>query len=241
MNIIGKRIGKLVVDSRLPDGKILCICDCGASRACRVGHFNTGDIKSCGCHVEEARAHIRLLKCTVDGCDGKRKSLGYCEKHYYRKRRYGTLKTKTELVAEFVERTLGNVTNECVLWPFGRDSGGYGIYGGVRAHRYLLQKHTGENPDGMYAAHGPCHKRLCVNPHEVHGLRWATPRENILDRVRDGTDNRGERHALSVLTENDVRAIRRDSRTPTKIASDYPVSASYIRSIIKGDRWAHVE
>ena len=45
-----KRIGKLVVTRRLPKSKYLCRCDCGNERIVNIGHFNTGDIKSCGCH-----------------------------------------------------------------------------------------------------------------------------------------------------------------------------------------------
>lgn len=41
----------LVVIEKLPGGLLKCLCDCGNSRTARSGHFNTGSIKSCGCHV----------------------------------------------------------------------------------------------------------------------------------------------------------------------------------------------
>ena len=48
--MIGKRIGMLTVARMLEKSKVECICDCGASRVMRVGHFNSGGSKSCGCH-----------------------------------------------------------------------------------------------------------------------------------------------------------------------------------------------
>jgi len=47
---VGERVGMLVVAERLKGSKYLCHCDCGKTRIVHVGHFNTGMIKSCGCH-----------------------------------------------------------------------------------------------------------------------------------------------------------------------------------------------
>lgn len=49
--IIGKRIDKLVVIKRLKGSRLICECDCGNNREVSVGHFNTGKVKSCGCHI----------------------------------------------------------------------------------------------------------------------------------------------------------------------------------------------
>lgn len=50
-NTLGKRAGMLVVVNRLPGSKIECKCDCGGRKTLSVGHFNTGKMKSCGCHA----------------------------------------------------------------------------------------------------------------------------------------------------------------------------------------------
>lgn len=47
---VGKRIGKLEVVEMLPKSWYRCKCDCGNERTVKSGHFNTGSIKSCGCH-----------------------------------------------------------------------------------------------------------------------------------------------------------------------------------------------
>lgn len=44
------RHGILTAVEKLPGSKFRCLCDCGKERMVRVGHFNTGAIKSCGCH-----------------------------------------------------------------------------------------------------------------------------------------------------------------------------------------------
>ena len=49
--MIGKRVHMLVVVEKLPSSKVLCKCDCGAMRTVQLGHFKTGGVKSCGCHV----------------------------------------------------------------------------------------------------------------------------------------------------------------------------------------------
>lgn len=45
-----KKNGMLEAVERLPNSYYKCLCDCGNERIVRVGHFNSGKIKSCGCH-----------------------------------------------------------------------------------------------------------------------------------------------------------------------------------------------
>lgn len=53
--MIGKRVGLLKVVERLPKSRVRCSCDCGSERILKVGHFNAGNAKSCGCHVPSHR------------------------------------------------------------------------------------------------------------------------------------------------------------------------------------------
>lgn len=48
--MIGKKFGMLMVEDVLPKSKVLCRCECGATRVMRIGHFNAGYASSCGCH-----------------------------------------------------------------------------------------------------------------------------------------------------------------------------------------------
>lgn len=45
-----KRVEMLAAVERLSGSRYRCVCDCGNERVVMVGHFNTGQIKSCGCH-----------------------------------------------------------------------------------------------------------------------------------------------------------------------------------------------
>jgi hypothetical protein len=128
-------------------------------------------------------------------------------------------------------------TDECVAWPYAKTSAGYGKLniGGryLSVHRLALALATGEEPDGMYAAHGPCNKRACMNPRH---LRWATPAENSNDRHRDGTLYRGPRR-WAKLTEEQVIEIRTSTERSARLAERFGVSDSTICNIRKGKIW----
>lgn len=85
-------------------------------------------------------------------------------------------------------------------------------------------------------------------------LCWSTAAQNQADRVRHGTDcrgerspsrtkphrlPRGERHGMAKLTEDQVRAIRLDSRPQRLIAAEYGIRQPAVSRIKRGHRWAH--
>lgn len=129
--------------------------------------------------------------------------------------------------------------DECIVWPFAIDTtSGYGklFYRGryCTAHRVALVIATGENPEGMEAAHGPCHNRACCNPRH---LSWKTVAENHADKVRDGTHNRGANHTSAKLTPEQVLSIVADQREHKVIATEHGVSRSVVSSIKVGGHW----
>lgn len=132
------------------------------------------------------------------------------------------------------------VTDECVVWPHTNNKG----YGRIRylgrshpAHRLALVLATGMDPPDMQAAHGPCHNRACMN---VAHLRWATQVDNLADQVRDGTDNRGERHPMARLSRDEALIIRSSSESSSVLAKRFGVSRSQARSIQAGRGWRHL-
>jgi len=46
---VGSRYGMLTVVSRDLSGRVVCLCDCGASSTVHVGNLSSGDTRSCGC------------------------------------------------------------------------------------------------------------------------------------------------------------------------------------------------
>lgn len=114
---------------------------------------------------------------------------------------------------------------------------GYGVFNsgvGTRlVSRYILTIMTGDSGEGRQAAHaaGSCHNVKCVNPRH---LRWATCRENIHDRHKDGTILQGDKSPLSKLSDADRAAIFTDPRRRAEIAKSYDISKAHVSRIKSG-------
>jgi hypothetical protein len=106
----------------------------------------------------------------------------------------------------------------------------------VRPHTLVLTAFVGPRPKGMECCHND------GNPWNncLTNLRWDTPRNNQLDRIKHGTSNRGERCAAAKLTTAQVNAILSDTRLQREIAADYGVRQNTISRIKSGKRWGHV-
>lgn len=139
---------------------------------------------------------------------------------------------------EFVE--LARIeTDECVLWPYSKISGGYGRVrdpstGTVRRVTHLALERRGHSRPfpKAEAAHGPCHNPACFN---YRHLSWATRQENEAHKHRDGTTNRGERHGMAKLKESDVgriRKMRADGVLISQIAREMGVHRNTIYRIV---------
>jgi hypothetical protein len=146
-------------------------------------------------------------------------------------------------IAYFQERFWAKVnkTDDCWLWIAVKNNYGYGRFtmGGKKflAHRLSLEMALGrELSSGLLACHS-CRNRDCVNP--AH-LREGTPSENNADRIRDGTDDRGSKSKTSKLTEDQVLAIKADTRSQVVIANEYGVHQTTIGQIKLGRAWGHL-
>lgn len=69
-------------------------------------------------------------------------------------------------------------------------------------------------------------------------LCWGTISQNSSDKLVHGTHSRGMRSARAKLTDDEVHAIRADSRSLRAIAPDYGVSVNTIWFIKHRMRWA---
>lgn len=143
-----------------------------------------------------------------------------------------------------IAAALQSATDECILWPFATTDRGY-PHGSVagrsrRIHKWVCEQAHGPQPSGKEAAHS-CHVRACINPRH---LRWATHGENLMDRVENGTSNRGERHPLAKLTASDVRNIRRmrtDGCLYREIAEAFGISPYHVGNILRGTTWGWLQ
>ena len=131
----------------------------------------------------------------------------------------------------------------CRPWPLQTDQDGYGrfVVGGKELRVNVLTCEVWQgapSADQRVAAHS------CGNPNCWAGehLRWATYRENVLDKNRDGTMPRGEHHHKSKLTADQVREIRAQAPTIplSELARRHGVSPQSIGAIVKRKTWTHI-
>jgi hypothetical protein len=131
-------------------------------------------------------------------------------------------------------------SDECLIWPFSKTKNGYGYiaYKGRRTtvNNAVCEEKHGPAPSPKHEGAHSCRNSACAN---YRHLRWATGSENQMDRVRDGTSNRGERCAQAVLTRDQVLEIRalRGTKSNAKLGAIYGVSRGTIGHIMRRTTW----
>lgn len=106
-------------------------------------------------------------------------------------------------------------------------------------HSLVLEVFVGERPSGHYG----CHNDGNPKNNSLSNLRWATPRENQLDRNRHGRGPLGENNPQSKLTECQVREIRiraQAGESRADLMKSYGLCAESVRKIIKRQSWKHI-
>lgn len=191
--------------------------------------------------------------CKIEGCGKSAKAhgaaRGWCRSHYDRWRSHGdplaggTVRGACKSFIDYAALAFSG--DDCLEWPFGRHPDGYGntYYPGFRTrqvHRIVCTLAHGEPPaPDLQAAHS-CGNTSCCNPGH---LRWATRTENAADKVKHGTQTRGESHAVTRLTETEVLEIRRRAEAGESykaIAASFGVAESYVGAIKRRANWRHV-
>lgn len=188
--------------------------------------------------------------CQIEGCltDMKRGANGLCHKHNYRLKKYGdplSGKPASGTVWRYLVQFMENYkdTDDCIPWPYGRDSFGYGVVtlpgerGGV--HRIVCRHFHGEPvaPRNL-AAHSCGNGHLgCMNPKH---LRWATSKENSEDRERHGNTARGESCGSAKLTEQAVRDIRNSTESLRTLAVRHGLTIGGVFGAKSGKNWRHL-
>lgn len=103
-------------------------------------------------------------------------------------------------------------------------------------HTLVCKAFHGDRPGRNDVAHG--------NGDRTDNLRWCTRSENLMDRVKHGTSNRGERNRQSKLTDEQARDIKRRLKQGERqyiLANEYGVSQSAIHDIKNGRRHVYLE
>lgn len=142
--------------------------------------------------------NISMYKCAADDCDRTaensklgRLRMGYCDAHYQRIYFHNEVNgdepikqyAKRGEALVFLKKAAKTTSNTCILWPYGKDSRGYGqtFYEKkrIKAHRVSLMLKDGiDNPGrDIFACH-KCDIPLCVNPNHVY---WGDAASNRRD------------------------------------------------------------
>lgn len=109
----------------------------------------------------------------------------------------------------------------------------------VSVHTLVLEAFAGPAPKGMECRHLDGKK---LN-NRLDNLRWGTHPENEADKDLHGSRFYGEDIAQAVLTEADVRYIRRAhsrGRKQYELARQFNVSKATICRAVNGKCWSHV-
>jgi len=105
------------------------------------------------------------------------------------------------------------------------------------AHRLAFKMENGEvYPDSVI--YHTCDKPNCINP--LH-LRIGSHADNVADKVAKSRQPMGMRHYRSVLTNDDVRAIRASNKNLGELSRQFGISRGGILKIRNRESWKHVE
>jgi hypothetical protein len=139
-------------------------------------------------------------------------------------------------------------SGECLVWSRNCNMYGYGRFT-TRAfdgHRHALGTHRvayeltyGAIPAGLVVCHR-CDNPPCCNP--AH-LFLGTIKDNLHDSVAKGRFTRGERQHNAKLTTERVQVMRQQyaAGIPVRdLASDYEVTITTVRMVVKRRIWRHV-
>jgi hypothetical protein len=185
--------------------------------------------------------------CSISGCGKKIAGLGYCKNHWYRFHKYGDPLAGATVHGEplryFTEVVLSYTGEDCLIWPYARDSNGYGqlrkdgtVY---YVARLVCEVAHGAPPTPEHEAAHSCgkgHEACCAKSH----LRWATVVDNHADKKIHGTYKNPP--IVAKLTPSDVLAIRdlKGRMTQREIAKMFGVQHAAIGCIHRGKTWSNI-
>ncbi|WP_418134573.1 HNH endonuclease signature motif containing protein [Bacillus velezensis] len=122
-----------------------------------------------------------------------------------------------------------------------RDDAGYTVIrrGGrapQRLHRYVYQLINGPLESHQVVMH-KCDNPSCFNPDH---LEVGSHADNVQDKVQKNRQCRGVTNWSSKLTEEEVIAIRQDTRSHIAISKDYNVNRATIGQIKRRETWTYL-
>lgn len=129
----------------------------------------------------------------------------------------------------FVAFALLQETDDCILWPFGKDANGYGKLRQKTTHRVICEAAHGPPFPKARACHS-CGNPACINKRHI---RWGTAKDNAKDAQKLGELATGERRKNTKLTDAQCFEIYAagHSKSISQLAKEYGVSTKAIDEI----------
>lgn len=186
--------------------------------------------------------------CSIQGCNKPHYGKGFCNLHWRRNHKHGNpyfaeYRAPKGVPLAWLLAHVGFKGDECLLWPFAKNTWGYGDLWvdrrHVRANRYMCELAHGAPPSASHEALHSCGNGhlACVNP--TH-LRWGTSAENKADTLAHGKRLRGEMSVKSKLTRVDVLLIRSllsEGISQRVIARRFNICQQAVSDIKMGHNW----
>lgn len=147
-------------------------------------------------------------------------------------------RAKFALISDFekLTRLLRNTTTQgsCWMWNgsaccrYARTTGGEGVH--CKVYRLL----HGSIPDGKYVCHS-CDNPMCIRPRHLFA---GTPKENSQDSIKKGRftlitlSGEQKRHKLKDSQVAEIRALRAQGHSQTKIANLFGVTQGHVSRVL---------
>lgn len=105
-------------------------------------------------------------------------------------------------------------------------------------HSIVAETFLGVLPLGQHVCH------IDGNPLNSHvsNLRYDTPTGNASDRIKHGTDAKGINNPRAILSESQVRKIKKQllKNSIKTVANNFNLNYRTIQSIYSGKNWKHI-
>ena len=147
--------------------------------------------------------------CSISGCERREDSVGYCAMHYSRLRKHGDplggppFRARKGEIGLFFEKAITYTGDDCLPWPFARNSAGYGHFS-HKGKDKLASRHVCEAVNGNAPKDLPEAAHTCGNGHMgcVNGrhLAWKDRSGNASDMTIHGTSQSGAKMWMVKLT-----------------------------------------
>lgn len=94
----------------------------------------------------------------------------------------------------------------------------------IMVHVLVLESFVGPRPEGMQA----CHNNGNPADNRLDNLRWGSPKENVSDRIRHGTDQYGEKNPSAKYTDQQILDVCLTSLPAREASAAFGVKLSTV-------------